>query len=213
MSDDEKLSLLRPDAVRQRLGALATDEPVIKLGKPSHVSSSVELSDAGVLIPLSEHGEQMHVLLTRRAEALRKHSGEISFPGGRRDLEDEGLLATALRETWEEVALSPSQVSVFGHFSRMPTPSGFMIWSYVGEFSHEVSLRHNPSEIDYLLQIPLAELVAPGVHQTVMREFQGISYPIHYFHYGEQPIWGATAYMLYELLRYLGVMERAKLQL
>lgn len=209
---DEKLSLLRPDAVRQRLGALAADEPVIKLGKPAHITSDVPLSDAGVLIPLSEHEQQMHVLLTRRAEALRKHSGEISFPGGRRDLEDDGLLATALRETWEEVALEPEQVSVFGHFSRMPTPSGFMIWSYVGEFSHGVTLRHNPSEIDYMLQIPLAELIAPGVHQTVMRDFQGVSYPIHYFHYGEQPIWGATAYMLYELLRYLGVMERAKLQ-
>lgn len=205
---------LDPSSIRAKLGALDPQAPLVSLEPPKSISSEqlAGLKDAGVLIPLSVHQDMMHVLLTRRASTLRNHSGEISFPGGRQD-EGESLLQTALREAQEEVSLDPLAVRVFGHFSRVPTPSGFMIWSYVGEFDHALDLEHNPAEIDYLMRVPFDALVAPGVHRVELRQFAGRGYPIHYFDYGQQPIWGATAYMLYELLCYLGLLERAKIKL
>ena len=204
---------LAPEAIRERLRALGQrSSPLIQMGVPPAAAKAAGgLIDASVLIPLSEHQGQLHVLLTRRASTLRKHAGEISFPGGRRDDADQDLLQTALRETWEEVALAPEQVRVYGPFSKVPTPSGFQIWSYIGEFDHARPLRPNPDEIDELMRAPLEALIQPGVHQVKRHSYQGVSYPIHYFHYGERPIWGATAYMLYELLRYLELIERAKL--
>ena len=145
----------------------------------------------------------MHILLTRRALALRKHSGEVSFPGGRRDPEDPDLRDTALREAWEEVGLLPEDVRLYGAFSRLPTGTGFHVTSFVGEFSDPYELRPNPAEIDYLITPALDALLTPEVHQLVMREIEGITYPAHTFNHGPQPIWGATAFMLhlFEALR------------
>ena len=196
---------LYPPTLRARLEYL-DESPQLEMPVPKMFAvKAKQLKAAGVLIPLTERDGRMHVLLTRRTDKLRNHSGEISFPGGRHDEGDDGLLGTALRESWEEVGLGPEDVYIYGSFANIPTVTGYSISSFVGEFPQGYTLNHNPDEIDYLILAPLDELC--DLHRVVVRDFNGVSYPIHYFDYGEQPIWGATAYILYEFLKFIGVME------
>ena len=198
------MDFLRPEALRARLGALG-DEPTRSfLARLSLTEEeAADIREAAVLIPLVERGGQMFVLLTKRSEALRKHSGEFSFPGGRRDPEDADLRQTALREAEEEVALRPDAVQVFGALMRMPTVTGFMVTSYVAEYQPDAALVHNPDEIALMLELPLARLLDPAIHHTQPREWRGESFIMHFFEWEGHVIWGATAYMLYDLLVYL----------
>ena len=189
-----------PASIRQRLrGLLAHEGPPIDVPGRMFFGDR-EMRQAGVLIPIFERAGQMHVLLTRRSVELRNHSGEISFPGGRRDPEDADLLATALREAHEEISLAPGDVDVFGLFASVPTMTGFQISAYVGEFEDPYELCACPDEIDYLVELSFEELLEGQLHRMKLEEFKGIEFPMHRFELDVQPIFGATAYMLYELL-------------
>lgn len=201
----ERVDFLHPEALRARLEGLER-EPRRTFSESLSLTEQEEerLRDAAVLIPLVERAPgQMSVLLTKRSAALRKHSGEFSFPGGRRDDEDADLMQTALREAQEEVALEPDAVRVFGALMKMPTVTGFMVTSYVGEFEPSARLVGNPDEIDLLLEVPMSALLDPGVHRTQPREWRGESFVMHIFAWQGHVIWGATAYMLYDLVQYL----------
>src|SRR5580658_11271128 len=90
-------------------------------------------TDAGVLVPLYESDGEMHAVFTKRRNDLRRHPGEISFPGGRRDPGDENLLATALREAHEEVGLPPDAVEIAGALQPTPTiATGYAVYPFVG---------------------------------------------------------------------------------
>lgn len=205
---------MSPDEIRQALGALASTPHVFIESLPPEVMLvEGDVREAAVLIPLVELEGQMCVLLTRRTDKMRSHSGEISFPGGSRDPEDETLLDTALRESWEEVSLEDHELSIFGLFLRMPTVTNFDVWAFVAEFEDLRELVHNVDEVDHILYPPLALLAQDGVHRVMHREYNGQVYPIHFFDVhlhglGAQPVWGATAYMLFELLRYLGMLPK-----
>lgn len=198
--------------IRRVLGTLAqTPKVLIESLPPEVMIVEGDSREAAVLIALVEREGVMCVLLTRRTDKMRNHSGEISFPGGRRDPEDGTLLETALRESWEEVSLEPHELTVFGLFLRMPTITNFDVWAFVAEFEDLRVLVHNEDEIDYMIYAPLELLVTPGVHRVMHRTYNDQPYPIHFFDvhlhgFGTQPVWGATAYMLFELLRYLGML-------
>lgn len=162
-------------------------------------------AQAGVLVPFSERDGRMHVLLTRRAGHLRNHAGEMSFPGGRLDPTDPSLEFAALREAHEEVALSPQDVHVYGALARVPTLTGFEIHAFAGEYDAALALHPNPGEIDRLHDICLDTLIAPGVHRLEHRPLHGRVFPLHFYDcVGDPPIWGATAYILHEMLCALG---------
>ncbi len=162
-----------------------------------------DLSASAVLIPLSERDGQLHVLFTQRSHELRHHSGEISFPGGRREPEDDSLAETALREAYEEVALLPSDVHLYGALTRIPTITGFQVTAFVGEFDAPYDLIINPDEIHLIFQAPLAELADPAIHRVEEREFGGQVYPIHFFDWNGHVIWGATGFLLDTFLNYV----------
>ena len=203
-----------PQQIRQALEGLSwTPHIHIESLPPEVMLVEGDSREAAVLIALVERQGQMCVLLTRRTDKMRNHSGEISFPGGRRDLEDETLLDTALRESWEEVSLEDHELTVFGLFLRMPTVTNFDVWAFVAEFEDLRQLTHNADEIDYMIYAPLNLLAREGVHRMTPRIYNGQPYPIHFFDVhlhglGTQPVWGATAYMLVELLRYLGMLPQ-----
>jgi 8-oxo-dGTP pyrophosphatase MutT (NUDIX family) len=147
------------------------------------------------------------VVLIRRAAHLRANPGEIAFPGGRIE-PGEAPLAAALREAEEEVALRRDAVDVLGELAsarplRRPVP----IFPFVAAARGRPRLEANPSEVDCVLVIPLAELVAPGRYWQERWDRAGDpAMTMHFFDLGEDVIWGATAHMLHTLV--LGLLGR-----
>lgn len=194
---------MKPDDIRARLKRLS-DEPRLHLREISGLEDLFgELRPAAVLVPLTERDGEMDVVLTKRAEDLRKHAGQISFPGGRRDDEDDDLVATALRESHEEIALRPDDVRVYGALMQMPTVTGYDVTVFVGEFDQPYDLDPNPFEIDELIEAPLSAFFDESIHRIDTREWNGIEVPIHFYDYEGYNVWGATAFMLNTLLEYL----------
>lgn len=156
---------------------------------------------SAVLVPLYEHEGQVWVVLTRRAAHLRSHQGEVSFPGGGRD-GDESLERTALREAEEEIALDPSTVEVVGELDHLSTiTSGSYIVPFVGIIvGRPVGLVASPEEVERILHVPLAELLADGVYREELWAFDEAERPIFFFELVGDTVWGATASMLRRLL-------------
>jgi 8-oxo-dGTP pyrophosphatase MutT (NUDIX family) len=140
------------------------------------------------------------VVLTRRAQHLRSHRGEVCFPGGGQD-PGEPLRLTALREAREEIDLSPDAVEVVGELDHLQTvTSRSFIVPFVGLLAHRPALRPNPHEVELVLDVPLAELFRPGVHREELWGLAPLERPLHFFEVEGDTIWGATAHMLRNLL-------------
>lgn len=156
---------------------------------------------AAVLIPFFERGGEPHVLFTERTQHLRRHKGEISFPGGKVDEGDPSLLEAALRETREEIGLVRERVELLGELDDITTVTDYVVTPFVGWIPGTEELLLNPHEIARLHEVPLARLLDPAVYE-LKREFEwrGRPYPVHFFHVDDATIWGATAKILSQLL-------------
>lgn len=154
------------------------------------------LTPAGVLVPIMERAEGLSVLLTQRAPDLKHHAAQASFPGGRMERHDSDVLATALRETHEEVGIAPERVDVIGFLRSMPTITGFAVTPVVGIVSDPVELTIDHTEVDYAFEIPLDFLLDEHNDRLVEREWEGKRFRLREFHYANERVWGATAYML-----------------
>ena len=154
------------------------------------------LRPAGVLVPIMERPEGLSVLLTQRAAHLRHHAAQASFPGGRMEPQDPDVLATALRETHEEIGVEPSFVDVIGYLRAMPTITGFAVTPIVGLVPGHLELTIDRTEVDYTFEMPLDFLLDEGNDQLAEREWEGRRFRLREFHYAGERVWGATAYML-----------------
>lgn len=163
--------------------------------------------DAAVLIPLHWVNGEPVVVFTERHADLRKHAGEISFPGGRNDL-GETLERTALREAHEEIGLDPAQVRVLGALPPMGTfVSNFSIYPYVGAVAApavppERSWTLSEREVAQVLEYRISDLAA--AHTSERLWSKGVPIRTSTFRMGEHLIWGATARILHDLLFRLG---------
>ncbi|HMD52518.1 MAG TPA: CoA pyrophosphatase [Solirubrobacteraceae bacterium] len=156
---------------------------------------------AAVLVPLFVAGEEPepHVVLTRRRADLRRHAGEISFPGGRHDVEDADLAETALREAEEEIGLPRAEVRLLGSLPRTSTfATNYVIHPYVGTIPAGLRWSASAREVDAVLELPLAALRA-GRTRTQMQR-RGISFQTDAYIVGDHLVWGATARILDHLL-------------
>jgi 8-oxo-dGTP pyrophosphatase MutT (NUDIX family) len=155
-------------------------------------------TDAAVLVALAiEHGELMAVLTERRAD-LRRHAGEISFPGGRRDEGDVDLVATALREAHEEIGLPPEAVEVIGALQPTPTiATGYAVYPFVGLIEPGQDWKLSPREVAEVLELPLAALSAGYGRRRLIR--RGIPIRTDTYIVDDRLIWGATARILADL--------------
>ena len=154
------------------------------------------LSAAGVLVPLVEHESGMTVLLTRRADTLRSHTGQIAFPGGRSD-PGETPWQTALREAHEEIGLEADHVTVAGLSSAYQTGSGFDITPVVGFVRPGFSLALNAAEVADVFEVPFAFLMDGHNHERrFMEQSVGVRRYFYAMPYKDRLIWGATAGML-----------------
>jgi len=156
---------------------------------------------AAVLVPLllPAHAERPQVVLTRRRADLRRHAGEISFPGGRQDPADADLRETALREAEEEIGLPRAAVTVLGELPATSTfVTNYLIHPFVGLLRSEPRWQASPREVAAILELPLAELAGARTRTQMMR--RGFSFETDAYVLGEHLIWGATARILDELL-------------
>ncbi len=172
--------------------------------------------NAGVLAPLFEEDGEVRVVLTRRSTDLRTHQGQVSFPGGRLD-EGEDATAAALREAFEEVGLDPSLVTTVGWLHPLMTMvSSSFILPVLGTLAARPDLRPNPSEVERIFDVALAELADPAIFHEERWRIPGRaiagsednSFPVWFFEIAGEMIWGATARMLYELLSVVLVGRR-----
>ncbi|HTQ69500.1 MAG TPA: CoA pyrophosphatase [Solirubrobacteraceae bacterium] len=160
-------------------------------------------TQAAVLVPLflNERSEP-HVVLTRRRADLRRHAGEIAFPGGRRDEEDESLRDTALREAEEEIGLPREQASVIGELPPTSTfATGYLIHPFVATIPPGTAWTPSPREVDTVLELPLRD-VREG-RTTAELERRGIRFRTDAYVVEEHLIWGATARIIEDLLERL----------
>jgi 8-oxo-dGTP pyrophosphatase MutT (NUDIX family) len=151
------------------------------------------LREAAVLVPVIAHAAGPTVLLTRRADALSSHSGQIAFPGGRLD-PGETAADAALREAMEEVALDPACVDVLGFAEPYETVTGFLVTPVVGWIASAPSLRAAPGEVAELFETPWDFLMDLANHRR--DTYQPAEGPARHFWamaWGDRYIWGATA--------------------
>lgn len=156
---------------------------------------------SAVLAPIYDHDGEPHVLLTRRSWDLRSHRGEVSFPGGGREEGDADLVATALRETCEEIGVDGTGIEIVGELDHLTTvTSRSFIVPYVAILPGPPDTHPDPREVEEVLHVPLAELLADGVfHEEIWRRGD-VERPIWFFELVGDTVWGATAAMLRDLL-------------
>ncbi len=156
---------------------------------------------AAVLAVLYPDEEGTGVLLTKRKETLKKHAGQISFPGGKQEA-NESLKETALRETEEEIGLPPHNIDLLGALSPLYiNVSNFCVFPFVGAVQHmPAALVPQDTEVERILKVPLHNLADPAILKEEIWTLRGQKMTIPYYAYEQETIWGATAMMLAELL-------------
>jgi 8-oxo-dGTP pyrophosphatase MutT (NUDIX family) len=170
---------------------------------PRRIEATPPLVRAGVLIPIFLSGDAAEVLFTRRTDTVLTHKGQISFPGGQREPTDASMVETALRESYEEIGLDPSQVVVLGELDDVFTSvSGFVVTPVIGIVRSGLQdLVPAPAEVRSLFTVSVDQLRDERVHTTQTREVDGQRYRIHYYTVGDDVIWGATGYIVHQFLQ------------
>ena len=169
----------------------------------SRLLGSSQRLPAAVLVGFRE-GVQPRLVLTVRTDNLQAHAGQVAFPGGRSDPGDGDALATALRESEEEIGLDRTLVTPLGYLDRFETISGFCVTPVVAKIAAGAQLYPAPDEVAEVFEVPLAFLLEPANLRRYTMEFRGQTRPMVEFVHGGHRIWGATASMLYNLLQRMG---------
>lgn len=158
---------------------------------------------AAVLIPIINTPTGLEVLLTQRADHLRHHPGQISFPGGRKEPTDLSNEAAALRETYEEVGLSPDKVQILGQLGEYYTVSGYQIRPVIGLIESSFEVKLDANEVSRILTVPFNFLMTPANFELVEASFNNEIRTYYSASYNKNIIWGVTAGIimaLYETL-------------
>jgi 8-oxo-dGTP pyrophosphatase MutT (NUDIX family) len=164
--------------------------------------------DAAVLVPLFVEDGRLHAVFTRRRDDLRRHAGEISFPGGRQDDDESDLRLTALREAEEEIGLPPDAVELIGALQPTPTiATNYAVYPFVGLIEPGHEWKPSASEVAAVLELSLDDLRNGYERQRMLR--RGIPFRTDVYIVGDDLIWGATARMLTDLLERLDASASA----
>jgi len=154
------------------------------------------LVPAAVLVPLVARGDALSVLLTQRTAHLKDHPGQVSFPGGRAEPGDRGVVDTALREVHEEIGVGPDLVRVVGYLEPQAVITGFAVTPVVGFVAADYSLELDAFEVEEAFEVPLDFLLEDRNVISVTRNVRGVEMGFYEFHYEGRRIWGATGIML-----------------
>ncbi|HEY5721430.1 MAG TPA: CoA pyrophosphatase [Allosphingosinicella sp.] len=189
------------DTLRDALDRGRRRAPILLEGDVLEESEG-DLKPAAVLVAVVEH-ERPSVILTERPKTMRKHPGQISFPGGRIEPGDGGPVAAALREAEEEIGLAPARVDLVGIADVYRTITGFEVTPVVGVVPPGIDLTPHPGEVAAMFEAPLDHLLDPSHHLVRTVEWQGRERCYYEIDYEGFRIWGATAAMIVNLSRRL----------
>jgi 8-oxo-dGTP pyrophosphatase MutT (NUDIX family) len=179
--------------IRQRLGS-----PVPRRLTPSDARA------AAVLVPLFVDAGQLWTILTRRADSLPHHRGQVAFPGGASEIGEDAWQA-ALRETEEEVGIDQRKVLRIGELDELKSPFGFSIVPCVGAVPKDVETNLNPEEIAEIFPIPLLAFADVKVVEERPVRIDDVERTIRIYHVGRRQVWGLTARIIQNLLHRLGI--------
>jgi 8-oxo-dGTP pyrophosphatase MutT (NUDIX family) len=191
--------------VRERSSRLASGLPVsaLPVGSDFQMNGIVPTQDkyraASVLVPIVNRTPDITILLTQRTEDMPSHAGQVAFPGGRRQDNDADAVATALRETEEEVGLDRRFIDVIGSYDLYRTGTGYEITPVVGIVTPGFTTRADPREVAAVFEVPLDHFLDQANHRIDSRMAQGRERRFYAMPYGQRYIWGATAGMLKNL--------------
>jgi 8-oxo-dGTP pyrophosphatase MutT (NUDIX family) len=158
-----------------------------------------QVADAAVLIPITRETEPQ-IILTVRAGHLSSHAGEVAFPGGRRDPGDHSLSETALRESFEEIALDPGAVEVLGPGRQRRSRFGLQVRPYIGIVAPDPVLVPNPEEIEAVFRVPLRFFLERANLRIEAVKHEGRIRDVPWYPWHEKQVWGLTAVMLIDML-------------
>lgn len=164
---------------------------------------------AAVLVPFVERPHPT-VLLTRRQAHLRSHSGQVAFPGGRVDPDDADLIATALREAAEEVALPVDAARIIGLAPPYRTVTGYVVTPVIAVIPPDLPLLPHPDEVAHLFEVRCDHLFDPAMHQRQMVDWDGGTRHYWEIAFDGERIWGATAAMIRNIGVLLGLDENPR---
>lgn len=209
---------LFPDALRARLATalpgLEAQLRMAPLPRPGWDPHAVPpgLRDAAGLLLVYPHAGAWHVPLTLRASALRHHTGQVSLPGGRVDA-GESLEAAALREAFEEVGIAPGDVEILGRLTPLHIPvSNHLLHPIVGATASRPDFRLAAAEVERLIEVPVAQLLAPETVRWERRRRErppAVMMDVPYFDVDGARVWGATAMVLAEFLALVDEVDTA----
>ena len=190
----------RPSAPKQAMEWMGgAPEAIARMG----AALPAQRVPAAVLVPLVEREAGLTVLLTQRAETLKDHAGQISFPGGRIEPDDQDAWHAALREAYEEIGLLPEYVEFAGYLPDHHVISGFQITPVVGFVNPGYQVRIAKAEVHDVFEVPLDFILDAANHTFRRRMLGDLTIDVHDIPYGERNIWGVTAGMLMTLRRML----------
>ena len=192
------------DMLRDALDLGHRRSPILIEGDPRDGEAEGPITPAAVLVPIVDRPEP-GVILTVRTDTVRKHAGQVAFPGGRIDPEDDGPIAAALREAEEEIALPRRAVEVIGTADRYRTITGYEVTPVVAVIPPDLPLRPQPGEVAAIFEAPLRYLLEPE-HQVIRTvEWRGRERCYYEIDWQGRRIWGATAAMIVNLGRRLAL--------
>ena len=158
------------------------------------------LVSAAVLIPVYYNEGQYYLLFAKRTQTVREHKGQISFPGGVYEEEDGTLLATALRESAEEIGLSPGDAEVVGELDDTVTVTNYVISPFVAFIPWPYRFTISPEEVEHIIDAPVSALLNKECLREESDVIDGKSGVVYFYHYEGKVIWGATARILNQFL-------------
>lgn len=156
--------------------------------------------DAAVLIPVTDTARP-EIILTRRASHMSSHAGEVAFPGGKRDATDASIIATALRESREEIGLDESLVDILGEMDTFTSRVGLRVQPIVGQVPADAPLLANPDEIESIFRVPVDFFLNEKPVYTHKFRFMNQDVTVPSFNFDDYVIWGLTAFMIVDLMK------------
>ena len=165
------------------------------------ITNEDSLKQASVLIAVTRPTAEADskIVLTVRSADLKSHAGQISLPGGKRESADSDAVATALRESEEEIGLPPNEVKVLGKLGDLALPSGYLVTPIVGLINAELHFIRQEDEVEDIFKAPLSLILEIPSYKRSKVEFKGKERTILEIQYGSYRIWGATAAILFNL--------------
>ena len=175
--------------------AIQLVESKLRNYRPQHIQGK-GVKRSAVMILFINKQNIPYLIFTKRTEWVENHKGQISFPGGMQDAADADLFQTAQRETFEEIGIKPEQIRLLGQLDDFYTVTNFIISPFVGLLADDFLYRINECEVAKVLEVPLSLFLSSDKFEVKKWPYQNKLYDVYFYHYQQEVIWGATAFII-----------------